>query len=94
MLTGGTSPSTTVATRLDEAGISARQVADQLGHRNPVDDQRRLHGPQDDLAAAATILGRRKPAGLSRSRPEAALSRSRTRLPGTQRAQDGQRESP
>ena len=58
MLTGGTSPSTTVATRLDEAGISARQVADQLGHRNPSMTADVYMGRKTTVAAAATILGR------------------------------------
>jgi integrase len=48
----------TVATRLDEAGISARQVADQLGHRNPSMTTDVYMGRKTTGAAAATILGR------------------------------------
>jgi hypothetical protein len=35
----------TVATRLDEVGLTAREIADQLGHGPPVDDPRRLPRP-------------------------------------------------
>lgn len=48
----------TVATRLDEAGISARQIADQLGHRNPSMTTDVYMGRKTTVAAAATILGR------------------------------------
>jgi integrase len=48
----------TVATRLDEAGISARQVADQLGHRNPSMTTDVYMGRKTTVAAAATILAR------------------------------------
>jgi integrase len=53
----------TVATRLDEAGISARQVADQLGHRNPSMTTDVYMGRKTTVAAAATILGRPSPHG-------------------------------
>ena len=48
----------TVATRLDEAGISARQVADQLGHRNPSMTTDVYMGRKTTVAAAATVLKR------------------------------------
>ncbi|WP_166392081.1 site-specific integrase [Nocardioides ochotonae] len=48
----------TVATRLDEAGISARQVADQLGHRNPSMTTDVYMGRKTTVAAAASILVR------------------------------------
>jgi integrase len=48
----------TVATRLDDAGISSRQVADQLGHRNPSMTTDVYMGRKTTVAAAATILAR------------------------------------
>ena len=55
----------TVATRLDEAGISARQVADQLGHRNPSMTTDVYMGRKTTVAAAATVLKRPKAAPKS-----------------------------
>lgn len=48
----------TVATRLDAAGQSARQIADHLGHRNPSLTQDVYMGRRVTNAAAATILVR------------------------------------
>ena len=53
----------TVATRLDDAGISARQIADQLGHRNPSMTTDVYMGRKTTVAAAATVLTRPKIAG-------------------------------
>ncbi|RMB62323.1 hypothetical protein EAX62_07145 [Tessaracoccus antarcticus] len=39
----------TVATRLDDAGFSARVIVDHLGHERPVDDAGHLHGAQRRL---------------------------------------------
>nr|WP_246066217.1 tyrosine-type recombinase/integrase [Geodermatophilus aquaeductus] len=46
---------TTVATRLDEAGLSARQIADHLGHTRPslTQDVYLGHGVASPEAAAA-----------------------------------------
>src|SRR3954453_1151244 len=48
----------TVATRLDEAGFSPRQVADQLGHANPSMTLDVYFGRQVVSAEAARVLGR------------------------------------
>jgi integrase len=48
----------TVATRLDEAGFTPRQVADQLGHANPSMTLDVYFGRQVVSAAAARVLGR------------------------------------
>lgn len=48
----------TVATRLDEAGVTARQVADQLGHANPSMTQDVYFGRRVVSAAAAQVLDR------------------------------------
>ena len=48
----------TVATRLDEAGLTARQIADQLGHARPSMTQDVYMGRQVVNAAAAKILER------------------------------------
>jgi integrase len=48
----------TVATRLDEAGFTARQVADQLGHANPSMTLDVYFGRQVVSAAAAKVLDR------------------------------------
>ncbi|MDQ6851585.1 MAG: tyrosine-type recombinase/integrase [Actinomycetota bacterium] len=48
----------TVATRLDEAGFTARQVADQLGHANPSMTLDVYFGRQVVSAAAARVLDR------------------------------------
>jgi integrase len=48
----------TVATRLDEAGFTARQVADQLGHANPSMTQDVYFGRRVVSAAAAQVLDR------------------------------------
>lgn len=49
----------TVATRLDEAGFTPRQVADQLGHANPSMTLDVYFGRQVVNAAAAGVLDRR-----------------------------------
>ena len=46
----------TVATRLDEAGFAARQVADQLGHANPSMTLDIYFGRHVVSAAAAQVL--------------------------------------
>jgi integrase len=48
----------TVATRLDEAGFTPRQVADQLGHANPSMTLDVYFGRQVVIAAAAKVLDR------------------------------------
>lgn len=48
----------TVATRLDEAGFTPRQVADQLGHANPSMTLDVYFGRQVVSAAAADVLDR------------------------------------
>jgi integrase len=48
----------TVATRLDEAGLSARQIADQLGHAQPSITQDVYMGRKVVSAEAARILDR------------------------------------
>ena len=48
----------TVATRLDEAGFTPRQVADQLGHANPSMTLDVYFGRQVVSAAAAKVLDR------------------------------------
>jgi integrase len=48
----------TVATRLDEAGLSARQIADHLGHSNPSMTQDVYMGRRVASTAAAELLGR------------------------------------
>jgi integrase len=48
----------TVATRLDEAGFTPRQVADQLGHANPSMTLDVYFGRQVVSAAAAEVLNR------------------------------------
>ncbi|MCF6743144.1 site-specific integrase [Blastococcus sp. KM273128] len=48
----------TVATRLDEAGLSPRQVADQLGHANPSMTLDVYFGRQVVSAEAAKVLDR------------------------------------
>jgi integrase len=48
----------TVATRLDEAGLSARQIADHLGHSNPSMTQDVYMGRRVAGTAAAELLGR------------------------------------
>ncbi|WP_242472798.1 site-specific integrase [Blastococcus sp. TML/M2B] len=48
----------TVATRLDEAGLSPRQVADQLGHANPSMTLDVYFGRQVVSAEAARVLNR------------------------------------
>jgi integrase len=48
----------TVATRLDEAGFTPRQVADQLGHANPSMTLDVYFGRQVVSAAAAVVLDR------------------------------------
>jgi integrase len=48
----------TVATRLDEAGFTPRQVADQLGHANPSMTLDVYFGRQVVSAAAAEVLDR------------------------------------
>jgi integrase len=49
----------TVATRLDEAGFTPRQVADQLGHANPSMTLDVHFGRHVVSAAAADVLNRR-----------------------------------
>ena len=49
---------TTVATRLDEAGLSARQIADQLGHAHPSLTQDVYMGRRVFTAEAARLLDR------------------------------------
>ena len=51
----------TVATRLDEAGFTPRQVADQLGHANPSMTLDVYFGRQVVSADAARVLDRRPP---------------------------------
>jgi integrase len=46
----------TVATRLDEAGLTPRQVADQLGHANPSMTLDVYFGRQVVSAEAAKVL--------------------------------------
>ncbi len=48
----------TVATRLDDAGFTPRQVADQLGHANPSMTLDVYFGRQVVSAAAAAVLDR------------------------------------
>lgn len=48
----------TVATRLDEAGLTPRQVADQLGHANPSMTLDVYFGRQVVSAEAARVLDR------------------------------------
>lgn len=48
----------TVATRLDEAGLSARQIADQLGHAHPSLTQDTYLGRNVVTAEAARLLDR------------------------------------
>ncbi|GAA1549788.1 site-specific integrase [Kribbella hippodromi] len=48
----------TVATRMDEAGLSARAIAEHLGHSNPSMTQDVYMGRGVATAEAATILGR------------------------------------
>ena len=48
----------TVATRLDEAGLSARQIADQLGHAHPSLTQDVYMGRKVVTAEAAKLLDR------------------------------------
>ena len=48
----------TVATRLDEAGLTPRQVADQLGHANPSMTLDVYFGRQVVSAEAALVLDR------------------------------------
>lgn len=48
----------TVATRLDEAGLSARQIADQLGHAHPSLTQDVYMGRKVVTAQAARVLDR------------------------------------
>lgn len=48
----------TVATRMDEAGLSARAIADHIGHSNPSMTQDVYMGRGVAVAEAATILGR------------------------------------
>ena len=49
----------TVATRLDDAGLSARQIADHLGHSKPSMTQDVYMGRSVASAEAAKILDRR-----------------------------------
>jgi integrase len=49
----------TVATRMDEAGLSARAIADHIGHSNPSMTLDVYMGRGVAVAEAATILGRR-----------------------------------
>lgn len=49
----------TVATRLDEAGLSARAIADHLGHAKPSMTQDVYMGRNVASSEAATILDRR-----------------------------------
>lgn len=90
----------TVATRLDDAGISARQIADQLGHRNPSmttdaylhrksdgPSRREGKGCRDQSAGtrvAYAVVGRGWCAVLQ-SRAKGPCSR-RWRSPGSQRS--------
>lgn len=48
----------TAATRLDEAGLSARQIADQLGHAHPSLTQDVYLGRKVVTAEAARLLDR------------------------------------
>lgn len=48
----------TIATKLDDAGLSARQIADHLGHANPSMTQDVYLGRSVVTAEAATILDR------------------------------------
>jgi integrase len=50
----------TVATRLDDAGLSARAIADHLGHAKPSMTQDVYMGRGVATAEAATALGRVK----------------------------------
>jgi integrase len=50
----------TVATRLDEAGLSARQIADQLGHARPSLTQDVYMGRKVVAADAARLLDRQR----------------------------------
>ena len=54
----------TVATRLDDAGLSARQVADQLGHARPSLTQDIYMGRKVVTADAARLLDRERPRTL------------------------------
>ncbi|MFC7571568.1 hypothetical protein ACFQX8_03350 [Klenkia terrae] len=47
-----------MATRLEEAGFTPRQVADQLGHANPSMTLDVYFGRHVVSAEAATVLGR------------------------------------
>lgn len=47
-----------VATRMDEAGLSARAIAEHLGHSNPSMTQDVYMGRGVAVAEAATVLGR------------------------------------
>jgi len=48
----------TVATRLDDAGLSARQIADHLGHSRPSLTQEVYLGRGTDSPAAAAAIKR------------------------------------
>lgn len=51
----------TVATRLDEAGLTARQIADHLGHAEPSMTQDVYMGRQVAAAEAAAALSKKEP---------------------------------
>jgi integrase len=55
----------TVATRLDDAGLSARQIADQLGHARPSLTQDTYMGRKVVTADAARLLDRQRAARSS-----------------------------
>lgn len=55
----------TVATRLDEAGFTPRQVADQLGHANPSMTLDVYFGRHVVSAAAAQVLDRSTPDSIT-----------------------------
>ena len=50
----------TAAEILDEAALSARLVADELGHSRAVEDSERVHGPSNGGLAGACSGGRVK----------------------------------
>lgn len=57
----------TVATRLDEAGLSARQIADHLGHNRPSLTQDVYMGRGLPSPAAAAALHRLRKQALARA---------------------------
>jgi Phage integrase family len=58
----------TTATVLDEAGATARMIADQLGHSRGVDDAGRVLGPTEPGVSRGGCTGGRRSDGLRRKR--------------------------